>query len=415
MELNTHLLTDSPTHTPAYSSTSRSSHVLLVAFLLIAVITANSVVAEVVIQLAPGDAPNVELTGIPPKSLAALSRRQLDRVGWQRIFALYVVSDGTSSATPVLGDYKVVADRLQFTPRFPFKPGLSYRAVFDSAAIAGVLSREKPSPGPSPLAGGSRGVETILTVPAPPPADPTVVEAVFPSSDVLPENLLKFYVHFSAPMQRGDSYRHVRLVTDEGKAVDLPFLELAEELWDETGTRLTLLLDPGRVKQDLKPHKDVGRALAKGDDYVLSVASDWLDAHGNPLAGEFRKSFRVTAPDVQQPDPQRWRLTVPSVGTRQPLIVAFREPLDQAMLQRVIRVANETSIIVDGRITVDKQEMRWSFRPANPWPRGAHQLLIDGTLEDLAGNSIERPFEVFLPAGRPTEIDQYVVPFQIAQ
>ena len=67
----------------------------------------------------------------------------------------------------------------------------------------------------------------------------TLVTAVYPSAQVLPENLLRFYIHFSAPMSRGEAYRHVRLLDAAGKAVDLPFLELDQELWDPDGKRFT--------------------------------------------------------------------------------------------------------------------------------------------------------------------------------
>ena len=72
---------------------------------------------------------------------------------------------------------------------------------------------------------------------------------VYPSADRLPENQLKFYLHFSAPMSQGDCYRHIKLLDARGKAVDLPFLELDQELWDPTGTRFTLFFDPWRIKR----------------------------------------------------------------------------------------------------------------------------------------------------------------------
>jgi hypothetical protein len=60
----------------------------------------------------------------------------------------------------------------------------------------------------------------------------TVVSQVYPTAEVLPENLLKFYVHFSAPMSSGHIYDHIRLIGDStGKEVELPFLEIDEELW----------------------------------------------------------------------------------------------------------------------------------------------------------------------------------------
>ena len=58
--------------------------------------------------------------------------RSLDPEAWQRVFALYVNSEGNRPTSPVLGDYSVQDDRLIFTPQFPLKPGLAYRAVFDA-------------------------------------------------------------------------------------------------------------------------------------------------------------------------------------------------------------------------------------------------------------------------------------------
>ncbi|HEX2475150.1 MAG TPA: Ig-like domain-containing protein, partial [Lacipirellulaceae bacterium] len=314
---------------------------------------------------------------------------------------LYV--DGESyAASPVLGEYTVRGDQLAFTPRFSLKPGLRYRAVLDPNALA--------NPG-SPQT--QRIEKKILSLPAPSREKPSIVESIYPTSDVLPENQLKFYIHFSAPMRRGDSYRYIKLFDSAGAPVEAPFLELAEELWDKSGRRLTLLLDPGRVKQDLKPHKEVGRAIVDGGTYTLLIRSEWRDARGEKLGSEFRKTFRVTEADVHQPDPKRWKITAPAGGTRQPLVVAFDEPLDHALLQHVITVSNTSGDLVDGRVNVDRNETRWSFLPAEPWVAGAHRLLIESTLEDLAGNSIARPFEVYLPSGRPQDVEQTAIPFEI--
>ena len=40
------------------------------------------------------------------------------------------------------------------------------------------------------------------------------------------------------------------------------------------------------------------------------------------------------------------------------------------------------------------EERRWEFRPENPWTLGRHRLVVETTLEDLAGNRIGQPFEV---------------------
>jgi hypothetical protein len=370
--------------------------------MLLAAFSASPAAADITIRLTPEREPRVEVEGIPPESLAALARGQLDRAQWQRFFALYVVINGAPKATPVLGEYKIAAGRLQFAPQFPLKPGLTYRAVFDANALPdrSNLKRE-------PV------IETRLSVPQQPRSQPTVVEAVYPSGEALPENLLKFYIHFSAPMSRGGSYRHIRLLDAKGVDVAAPFLELAEELWDPSGCRLTLLLDPGRVKQELKPNKEVGRALAQGNAYTLLIAESWPDAHGTRLAREHRKEFRVVQADTGQPDPKQWKLALPDAGTRQPLAVRLDEPLDHALLQHAVQVSDPAKAIVDGRIEVSDHETTWHFQPETPWAAGNYQLIIDATLEDRAGNSVGRPFEVHLPSGRPTETAECVVPFTI--
>ena len=85
------------------------------------------------------------------------------------------------------------------------------------------------------------------------PAATTTITYVYPTSGQLPENHLKFYVHFSAPMSRGEAYRRIsrRRRTRTASRV----LELGEELWDPAMQRFTLLFDPGRVKRRLVPRR----------------------------------------------------------------------------------------------------------------------------------------------------------------
>ena len=85
---------------------------------------------------------------------------------------------------------------------------------------------------------------------------------------------------------------------------------------------------------------------------------------------------------------------MPRAATRDSLVVKFDEPLDHAMLQHVIRVSDANNRLQDGSITVDQHETSWIFSPTKPWTAGRYRLLIDPTLEDCAGNSLERPFEV---------------------
>ena len=95
-----------------------------------------------------------------------------------------------------------------------------------------------------------------------------------------PENTLRLYVHFSGQMTRGNIYRHVKLIRDDGREVKRPFLELDEELWSSDGLRATLFFDPGRVKRELVPREQDGPILEEGHSYALVFSREWKDAEG---------------------------------------------------------------------------------------------------------------------------------------
>ena len=226
-----------------------------------------------------------------------------------------------------------------------------------------------------------------------------MVRHIYPSADTLPENLLKFYVHFTGPMSRGNIYDHIRLRDENGKDVELPFLEIDEELWDATTTRLTLIIDPGRIKRGVRPLEEIGPALEAGKSYTLAIGREWRDGAGNPLKEGFQKAFKVAPPDREPPDPARWKIEAPRADSRDPLAVVFPEPMDHALSQRLIRVAEDQGGAPPGKVSLEDQERRWTFTPDNVWRRGRYQLIIHTTLEDLAGNNIGKPFEVDLFEG----------------
>jgi hypothetical protein len=315
-----------------------------------------------------------QVTGITPGPEPA--------AGWQSVFAIYVAD---SSMPPMLGTYQAFPDRLVFTPRFPVKLGnrVPYHAVFKGANRLQEWD-----------------FQGVLLVPAP----STRVAQVFPSIDILPSNQLKFYLHFSAPMQRGGVWQHIRLLNDQGKKVDLAFLEIDQELWDSENRRLTVLFDPGRIKRGVKPQMDSGGAIVEGRHYTLVIDKELRDANGSELAEAYRKEFRGGPALRSGIDLKEWKITPPPAGSRTALQIDFPRPLDQALLEHVIHVHGPAGEIA-GSVSIDAQETRWRFTPPEPWHAGAFNLVIDMALEDLAGNRIGRPFDVDLinqPAERIT-------------
>ena len=63
-------------------------------------------------------------------------------------------------------------------------------------------------------------------------------------------------------------------------------------------------------------------------------------------------------------------------------------PLDEALAAMLRTVPS-----VPGDAHAEKDERGWSFEPEDPWPAGRYELVALSILEDLAGNSLERPFE----------------------
>jgi hypothetical protein len=216
-------------------------------------------------------------------------------------------------------------------------------------------------------------------------------------------------------MERGNSYKHIRLLDERGKAVPVPFLEIEQELWDPQTKRFTLFCDPGRVKRGLKPREEDGPVLEEGKRYTLVVDRAWTDAEGNPLKESFRKSFTAGPPDDTQPDPKKWKVTAPDAGTTAQLTVLSPKPLDHALFNRLVWVEDESGRKLAGDVVIDEQEKRWRFTPKEAWKPGSYRLIADMRLEDLAGNSIARPFEVdvFRPVQREIKAETVAVPFTV--
>jgi Bacterial Ig-like domain len=358
-------------------------------------------------QTTKGD-PNAafEVVGLDRIALAKLAKADLKQEQWTALFAVRVRQgkEGATADRPaVLGSYQVKGGILRFQPRFPLVRGLRYQAVFD------------PKHWPGGVKGLRGRVVAVFSIPRPARAAATAITHVYPTRNKLPENLLKFYIHFSAPMSQGNVYDHIRLLNAAGKPVKLPFLELREELWDPEGKRLTLLFDPGRIKRGLKPREDFGPVLEEGKAYTLVIDRAWADAEGDPLKQSFKKAFKVLPPVERIPDPKSWKLQAPPAGSTRPFTVTFARPMDHALLQRVVWVADGQGKKVPGTVAVTDEETRWQFTPKRPWQAGRYSLVAETTLEDLAGNNLERPFEVdvFRPIQRQVKAKTIKLAFEV--
>jgi hypothetical protein len=326
----------------------------------------------------------VEVTGIHKDTLKALADAKLTAEEWPKVARL-VVDEATLAEAykkpPIAGEWSAAGGALKFEPLFPLAPGRRYRVLGDLGAIP----RTKLE---------TESLSLSLTIPKPPPGPRVRITHVYPSANRLPENTLRLYVHFSGPVTRGDVYTRFKLVRDDGKQVVRPFVELDEELWSSDGSRLTLLFDPGRVKQGLVPREELGPILEEGRRYTFAIDGDWPDAEGRPLVSGFKKTFTATAPDDDPVWPDQWKLVAPRPGSDAPLLLRLAKPLDRALLGRMLWVLDAKGNRVEGAVTVGGGERVVTFAPKRPWARGDYKLIIDDELEDVCGNRVGQPFEV---------------------
>ena len=322
----------------------------------------------------------VAVKGIGPRTAKALTRLQPAAEEWSRVFTVRVLRpDNAANATPIAGKYVVDGNAVHFTPLFPFDSGRKYQARYEGAEF---LSGESAS-----------AAEAIVALPAAAAVAAVHVTGIFPSSDEVPENQLRMYIHFSGPMGRRGGLEHVSLLDDHGKRVVDPFLPVDGELWNADRTRYTVFFDPGRQKRGILPNREMGFSLAAGHKYTLVIDREWIDGNGNPLRESYTKAFRVTRPDLAPLDPTTWTIAAPREGTRDPIAVTFAEPLDHGLLLRAVGVRRD-GVPVVGDVRVDAHETRWTMTPNDPWRAGGYSVIALGILEDLAGNRIGRAFEV---------------------
>jgi hypothetical protein len=290
------------------------------------------------------------------------------------------------------GTFDVDGDALRFRPRYPFVAGTTYAWVIRESALPD-------------------GTDTLtIARPATAVAAATSVTAIYPSAIDVPFNLLRFYIHFSAPMSEGFAAKSIELqISDTGEILDDAILALEPELWDPRRRRLTLLLDPGRIKRGLVPNAEAGYPLAPGQSVSLVVDETLRDAAGAPLRDEARRDYVVGAALRRRVDPADWMFTWPAALSREPVIIDFDRPLDHALVRRCLSILDSSAIPVAGQIVVATGERQWRFTPDRPWAADRYTVAVQSELEDVAGNSVARVFDRDLDRRQDDPIEADVI------
>ena len=301
-----------------------------------------------------GDEDCLRLGGVAPEANVRVRAGTAVVVGELPPMAGRIVRDGSDTC---------------FVPRFAFVDGTTYTVLVEGLAAA------------------------VLVRPRRDGAASTKVIDIRPTANEVPRNLLRFYVRFSSRMSEGQAANHVRLVDDDGETMLGALLPTEHELWDADRRRLTVLLDPARIKRGLAGHREVGYPLRAGTSFRLVVDEGFRDTRGMPLRASAERRYEVGGDARSRVDPNSWPLTEPPQGSSQPLAVAFDRPLDHGLLARCVHIIGPDGQVVDGTVTVGAEERSWMFAPRVAWRSGLHHLVVDPVLEDVAGNSVSRVFD----------------------
>ena len=341
----------------------------------------------------------IDVLGLTDAERAALKDDAPDAV-WESLLKVSVQAANPEATPPaVAGRYSVTDKGVRFTPAFPFQPGRRYDVRVD----LGRFRRDEP-----------RTLTTTVALPGgPTPAAEARVMGISPAGQTVPENLLRFYVWFSAPMSRDAGLPHVTLIDERTGVVADAFLPVDGGFWNHDFTRYTLFFDPGRVKVGILPNEKMGRPLVAGHRYRLAIATTWRDAQGAPLVEPFEHRFTAGPAATSPLDLDTWQITLPAAGTRQPIVLRSPVPLDHAIALRAVGISSAGGDSIDGEVSLDVTDTRWQLVPTEPWKAGGYSIVALETLEDPAGNRIGRAFETPIDDRRPPAAPRLTRAFRI--
>jgi hypothetical protein len=219
---------------------------------------------------------------------------------------------------------------------------------------------------------------------------PEVPVRISPQAKVLPANTLRFYLHFPRSGEAHFDRDHLWLLNEEEQAVRDPFLVLPQELWSADGRRLTVLMEPGRIKRGLGGDPSHEPALVAGRTYSLVVTA---------LGQTARRTFQVSDPVLAAVDETRWRLVSPATGSLDPAVVHFDRVMDAALCEDEIGVLTPAGEVIQTRMSLAPGGTAAQLIPSLPWRAGEYRLVVSERLEDVCGNRLGEALDHDLGAG----------------
>jgi hypothetical protein len=273
---------------------------------------------------------------------------------------------GKPAPVTVSGRYAVVNGDLTFNPLTALGEGLEFEIKFRSE----IQKYQTPIPIDSK-------------------APPAYVEAVFPTSQNVPRNILFFHVKFSESMMHDiHGYENVRIIDNSGK--ELPLVWRQRSYWLEDQKVLVLMIHPGKVKRGI----DMEIPFQIGETYTLEVLPDMRDVYGRLLTKPYHHQFTMTDEDYESPKVLFDLFKLPKVNSRKPLIMPFSEGMDHSSIVNGVKVYDTNGKLVAGIITWNENDQTFGFVPKGKWQSGQYQVIFEKKVCDFANNRLNRPFEM---------------------
>ena len=271
--------------------------------------------------------------------------------GCQRL-AVFVGSAASyhEQRLPVAGRDERDGQFLRFTPAFGFVAGQEY------------VVRTRRSGEPDRL--------TEFRIPREVAAAPALVTGVYPSGDVLPENVLRFYVHFSVPMTPHLASDFVAPAPRIRPRRSCGIHEVQAGAV-ERGPDAPHGLDRPGPHQAERGHQPRTRPSAsEGQRYELTVDEGWPAADGSSVLPSFSK--RVQRRRRPEGAAQRRsggdgdRLDLEHASA---LRIVFDRPFDRHLLDDALHVVDGDGQPIDGTPLPGDTRRRGRSHPPSPGPQ----------------------------------------------
>jgi hypothetical protein len=212
---------------------------------------------------------------------------------------------------------------------------------------------------------------------------------IWPAARWLPANILRFYLQFSEPSEAAFERTQLRLAASTGALIQDAFLLLNEELWSPDGRRLTVYMEPGRIKRGMGTNPAHEPALVPGEFYHLEVTT------GGRV---FRRAFGTLPPVVEPLLESQWRLTRPRAGTRQPVEVVFDRVIDHAIVADEVHVQGPDGRRLAGIQALSDNGLKLAFHPDAHWKNTDYSVVFSRRFEDVCGNRLGEALDHLLAA-----------------